>query len=176
MNTKRDKNNFIQPAHTIVGNYNYIPLNPYYISGFFIGDGCFSLKINKNNNKSTVFGSIIFCLTQNKDSTYLLRSILDYLNLNGINLNISRNTMQINISSREILKNVIIPFFNKYHLHGIKAIDFEKIKDILNIIEENTVNIKVKWTPKLKEKILFIWNNNTSVLNENATLKTKGWI
>ena len=57
----------------------------------------------------------------------------------------------------------------------MKLIAFLKIKDILKLLDDNSINGRVKWTPELKEEILKIWDNKSSILNEDATLNVKGW-
>jgi len=176
MNTNRDKSKFIQPIYTIENNKDYIPINPQYISGFTIGDGHFSLRKNSSNVKNQVFGSLSYGITQHIDNTYLLRSILLTLGLNNVNIHKkSSNSIQINISDRDTIRNVIIPFFELYPLYGMKLIAFTKIKDIINLLDNNSINGRVKWTPQLKEEILKIWDNNSSILNDDATIKVKGW-
>lgn len=44
------------------------------------------------------------------------------------------NAIQINISNRNMIKDVIVPFFDQYPLHGIKLIAFTKIKNILELL------------------------------------------
>jgi len=176
INTNRDKSKFIQPSHTILGNKDYIPLDPNYISGFTIGDGYFSLRKNSSNHLKTVFGSLSYGITQHIDNTNLLNSILLTLALNSAKIHKkSLDSIQINISDRAILNNIIVPFFDLYPLYGMKLIDFLKVKDILKLLNDNSINGRVKWTSELKEEILRIWGNNTSILNENASLKSKGW-
>jgi len=176
MNTNRDKSKFIQPSHSILGNKDYIPLDPNYISGFSIGDGHFSLRKNSANIKNQVFGSLSYGVTQHVDNTYLLKSILLALDLNNINIHKKAlGTIQINISDSATIRNTIIPFFDKYPLYGMKLIAFLKIKDILKLLDDNSINGRVKWTPELKEEILKIWDNKSSILNEDATLNVKGW-
>lgn len=176
MNTKRDKSNFIQPSHTIIGNPDYIPMDPNYISGFTIGDGHFSLRTNSLNVKNQVFGSLSFGVTQHIDNTVLLESILLNLDLKDNKIHKkSIDSVQINISNRSTIRNVIIPFFESYSLYGMKLIAFMKIKDILVLLDKNSTNGRVKWSSELKVEILNIWTNTSSVLNENATIQIKGW-
>lgn len=115
-------------------------------------------------------------MTQHADNTYLLKSILLALGLNNTNVHKkSIDTVQINISDRTTIREIIVPFFDLYPLYGMKLIAFLKIKDILKLLDINSINGRVKWTPELKEQVLNIWTNTTSELNENATLKKKGW-
>jgi hypothetical protein len=57
----------------------------------------------------------------------------------------------------------------------MKLIAFLKVKDIIKLLDDNSINGRVKWTPELKEEILKIWDNKNSILNEDATLNVKGW-
>lgn len=176
INTNRDKLNFVQPAHSIKGNNAYIPIDPNYISGFTVGDGHFSLRTNSTNVKNQVFGSLTYGITQHIGNTYLLESILLAFNLENVNIHKKTfDTIQINISNRDMIREFIIPFFNLYPLYGMKLIAFSKIKDIILLLDHNSINGRVKWSPELKDQILNIWTNTLSVLNEDAILKIKGW-
>jgi len=98
------------------------------------------------------------------------------LDLNNINIHKKTlGTIQINISDRATIRNTIVPFFDLYPLYGMKLIAFLKVKDILKLLDDNSINGQVKWTPELKEEILKIWDNKSSILNEDATLNVKGW-
>ena len=57
----------------------------------------------------------------------------------------------------------------------MKLIAFTKVKDIINLLNSNSINGRVKWTPELKQKILNIWDNNFSILDDDAIIKVKGW-
>lgn len=172
MNTNKDRLNLIKPAHTIIGNKDYIPLDPNYISGFTIGDGHFSLRTNSSNIKNKVFGSLSFGITQHIDNTDLLQSILLALDLKDAKIHKkTSDTIQINISSRDNIRDIIIPFFDLYPLYGMKLVAFNKLKLILRLIDENSINKRVRWTSELKEEILKIWCDNSYILNEDATLK-----
>lgn len=57
----------------------------------------------------------------------------------------------------------------------MKLIAFTKVKDIINLLNSNSINGRVKWTPELKQKILNIWDNNSSILDDDAIIKVKGW-
>ena len=176
MNTNRDKLKFVQPVHTVINNNAYISMDPNYISGFSIGDAHFSLRTNSNNNKNKVFGSLSYGISQHIDNTYLLESILLAFNLENVNIHKKTlDSIQINISNRDTIRNVIIPFFDQYPLYGMKLIAFTKVKDIIKLLDDNSINGRVKWTPELKEEILKIWDNKSSILNEDATLNVKGW-
>jgi hypothetical protein len=142
INTNRDKSNFIQPTHTVEGNKDYIPIDPNYISGFTIGDGYFSLRKNSSNSKVQVFGSLSYGITQHIDNTYLLTSFLLALGLNDVKIHKkTSDTVQINISDRNTIRNVIVPFFDLYPLYGMKLIYFMKVKDILSLLDSNSINL-----------------------------------
>lgn len=176
INTNRNKSKFIQPVHTLKDNKNYISINPHFISGFTIGNGHFSLRTNSANIKNQVFGSLSYGLTQHSDNIFLFKSFLLTLGLNNVKIHKkSSDAVQINISDRNTIRSVIIPFFELYPLFGMKLIAFNKIKDILSLLDKNSINGRVRWTPELKEEIIRIWDNNSSILNDDATIKIKGW-
>lgn len=123
-----------------INNYE---LNGDWLAGFVSGDGGFSISTSLNNTK----GKISFYITQNKRDKDLLESISIYL---GCGTVVSSNKDTFNLQVRKFSDNynIIIPFFNKYTVKGIKYLNYldwvaaasliynnGDIKEIIKIIE-----------------------------------------
>jgi len=76
MNPRGVHPSFYQPPHTILGNPNYIPLDPNYFSGFIAGDGYIGL-ITQNSKH---FGEPNITITQHKNDHRSLESFATLLN------------------------------------------------------------------------------------------------
>ena len=143
-------------------HFNGIP-NPYWIAGFTSGDGSFHL--NLKNTEGTVShpsrrwgvvslrfsinlnirdvevlkGLIIYFHTLNKTSTV----VKGMLNQNNKYVSISDNTVSLAITKISELIEVIIPFFEKYPIQGVKSLDFAEFKKVaMMIVAKEHLTIK----------------------------------
>jgi hypothetical protein len=117
--------------------------DPFWISGFTSGDGSFHIVIINPDKKSRVFAR--FSIHLHVRELKVLKGIANYLNSypslvpftvnRNISLNVTETDKKISIfknsnsASLQITKfsdifNIIIPFFNKYRILGIKSLDF----------------------------------------------------
>ena len=155
-------------------NYNsntseYIPLDPNYISGFLAGDGYLSL-ISKIDSPS--FGRMKIGFTQHQNNYLLLQSIKDYFNINNLVISkVNEKAISLNCGSEDTIYNILLPFFEKYPIYGIKAITLIKLFKIKNLILSLRGSRKTtKWTPELRSQIINIWNDTSIQLKADATV------
>jgi len=181
LNTGRDFNNdklgsnnahLLALAHARISKNNpgYVNLDPNYISGFLVGDGYFSL-ISKIDSPS--FGKIKVGLTQHINNYLLLQSIKDYFNVeNFVISKTNKNQTSLSCGSVYTVFHILLPFFEKYPVYGIKAITLRKLLKIKKlIIDSKGLHRKTtKWTPELKLQILSIWESNKLRLKGDATV------
>jgi len=80
-----------------------------------------------------------------------MNEVKDFFNLNN-KIKIQSNNTQILIENKEFFRSVLIPFFNKYPLHGIKLNNLNKIINILSIIDEYKISTNDPYTQEVKEK------------------------
>lgn len=116
MNTKRQFPINYQPDHTIPSHSSYIPLDGNYISGFFAGDGHFSMvsKIDSPN-----FGKITFGFGQHVNNKQLIESFLNFFNAHNISLSLDqKKVLRLYITDRSFLIDYILPFFEQYPIYG----------------------------------------------------------
>lgn len=160
MNTGRVKTGIYQPEHAIDSSPSYIQLDPHYISGFVTGDGCFSLIVKED---SPNFGRMYFGIDQHVDNKALLLSLLPPLGLTSNTLRPKGSDgLRISTTNNSTIKNVILPFFLKYPVLGVKSSVVLKLSLISAILEESKPfgSKVIKWTPELKSKILTLWNKS----------------
>lgn len=120
MNSKRLYPSNYQPAHCIIEDPSYIPLDGNYISGFFAGDGSLSMVSDLN---SPYFGNLYFSFGQHFNNLLLLQSFAPFFNLSSAPIHKKKKTsiIEFRITDRQLLSNNMIPFFNLYPLYGVKT-------------------------------------------------------
>jgi hypothetical protein len=86
-----------------------------------------------------------------------MNEIKDFFNINN-KLNIyPNNTIRLLIENKEFFRSTLIPFFNKYPLHGIKLKNLNKIIKILSVIDKYNINRNNYYTQEIREEIINIW-------------------
>jgi hypothetical protein len=99
-------------------------IHPQWVAGFTSGDGCFKVSIRES--KSSKLGNrvnIIFVLTQHIRDELLFKSLIDFFGC-GQAYSYKTHTEFICQSFNNNYE-IILPFFRKYPILGIKAQDFE---------------------------------------------------
>ena len=116
-----------------------IPLNkniePFWLTGFTDAEGCFSVVVFKN--KTSKYGEAVklsFILTQSIRDEYLIKSLIEYLGCGYTSLD-GRGTIEFKVSNFSSIKDIIIPFFNKYCLYGNKFLDFADFSKVVSLME-----------------------------------------
>lgn len=125
-----------------------LPLNPYWVSGFVSGDGCFSVYILEKELKEYGNTRIRFNICQNEIDKELLEYMKIYFNCG----NISKNNTIINYDVYSIIdieKN-IIPFFLKYPIRGEKYNNFIKWIKVFDLIK-NKKHLTAEGFEKIKK-------------------------
>lgn len=162
MNKKRILLEPYQPNHTLLNSPDFIPLSGHYISGFTVGDGCFSFS----QSTGKTFGSFYFSIGQHRNNSLLLKSFLPLLGLNDNSLYTYNNLSKINISSRNTIVNCIFPFFDNYPLYGIKDITLNKPACADNL-QQSCLDLN---NQEVINAMLNIWNNNELSLSSNGKI------
>ena len=124
---------------------NMDTINPYWISGFVDGDGCFYISLTNN---STGVG-LVFKITQHIRDTGLLREFVNYFNCGRYSLS-APEAGDFIVTKFEDLYTKIIPFFNKHPLQGSKSLDFA---DFNRVAELSAPKNKAHITPEGFESI-----------------------
>ena len=113
------------------------PLYPWYVTGWFDGEGCFSVSVHRHPNAR--FGWIIDPVVQtyqHKDSINILKKIQNFFRCGTIRPKggIS-NVLTFSIESRRSIKEKVIPHFLQYPLQSRKINDFEIFRKIIEAME-----------------------------------------
>lgn len=112
--------------------------NPYWIAGFVQSDWSFALHIVKNSNSR--LGYVCnpkFRICQHERDLGLLKRIIISLSWAGlVKPALNRDRYDMSVSGVSDLKQIVIPFFNNYHLYGTKYLDFKCFSQGISIMEK----------------------------------------
>ena len=115
---------------------NNLKLHPQWVSGFTSGDGCFKCGIRESTlNKAGSTVVLIFVLTQHIRDELLLKSFIDFFGCGHTYSYL--NNIEFKCQSFKDNTNIIIPFFIKYPILGVKAQDFEDWVKVSKLIQSN---------------------------------------
>lgn len=113
---------------------------PHWIAGFTDAEGCFDLDIYKART-SVGFGvTLRFRLVQHARDAKLINSLVSYLGCGTFWLGASNEGAVLNVRRLSDISNIIIPFFNKYPLHGKnKKFDFLDLCRVAGIMNKKKI-------------------------------------
>ena len=118
-----------------------IILNPYWISGFVSGEGCFYLVLKKSSKGGSV--GFRFLVTQHIRDAELLKSLVNYLGCGKYSIRPLRPMYgDYLVTKLNDIKDKIIPFFDKYPIQGVKFSDFSDLKKVMLLRENNNALTK----------------------------------
>lgn len=110
-------------------------IKPFWLTGFTDAEGCFSVVVFKN--KTSEYGEALklsFILTQSIRDEYLIKNLIEYLGCGYTSLD-DKGTINFKVSNFSSIKDIIIPFFNKYCLYGNKFLDFTDFSKVVSLME-----------------------------------------
>lgn len=107
--------------------------DPHWLAGFVAGEGCFRVEINQSKLYTTGYQVLPrFSANQHSRDLDLIKSFIEYLGCGRI----SRSKfVEFRVSKLSDLKNIIIPFFSKYLIEGVKELDFKDFNLIIELME-----------------------------------------
>lgn len=97
--------------------------DPHWLAGFASGEGSFYIKIFKSKAKLGESVILTFQITQHIRDEELLRSLVKYLDCGKVYIRPGQ-AVDFKITQFEELTDKVIPFFQKYPIVGVKALDF----------------------------------------------------
>jgi hypothetical protein len=110
-------------------------LNPYYITGFTDGEGCFFIGVSPDTKYKAGFRvKAIFQIGIHIKDMDLLNKIKLYFNVGGIT-RLGEESIQYRVSALKDL-NVIIDHYEKYPLLTYKQSDFLLFKEVVELIKQ----------------------------------------
>jgi hypothetical protein len=110
--------------------------DPNWLAGFASGEACFSINIAKSLNTKTGYRVwLSFKITPHSRDEELLNSLVKYLNCGSYYLNSKQNVGDFIFSRLTDINEKIIPFFEKYSIIGVKALDFSDFCKAFKLIQ-----------------------------------------
>lgn len=104
---------------------NQIIPDPNWLAGFTSVEGCFMVRIFKSAETRLGFAvKLVFIITQHCREEQLMTSLIKYFNCGHVYKNNS-DILDLKVTKFADLENIIIPFFKKHRILGIKSKDFE---------------------------------------------------
>ena len=156
--------NYKGESGVVVDNNNFNQkLNPYYVSGFSAGEGCFSVGLIRNNTLRTGWEvRPCFAIHLHGKDFALLKEIQAFFGVGSISTSKS-GSVSYQVQSVKDIANVLIPHFDKYLLLTKKQADFLLFKSIVELIL-----CKKHLTSEGLEKIISISASINTGLNERV--------
>ena len=94
--------------------------DPNWIAGFTSGEGCFYVNIIQDPRYKTGFQvKLKFQITQHSRDEHLIKSLIYYFDCGNIYKR--GDAFDFKVTGLTDITHKIIPFFNKYRIHGVKA-------------------------------------------------------
>ena len=127
--------NFVPVPRPLVEDKN-IP-SPQWVAGFTSGEGCFYIVISKSNSLQSVGFNVRlrFILSQDARDEHLMRNFITYFNCGNCE-KAKDGMVYFKVTKFADNYEKIIPFFSKYHIHGVKAMDFQdwcKVAELMKV-------------------------------------------
>jgi len=113
----------------------FLKLNPFWLSGFTNGEGCFTASLILD--KRSMWGLLPQCefnITQSMHDLILLEPINLFFNNSGGVYPRQNNVGTVSFRKISVLKDTIIPFFIKYPFIGRKSKEFERWIELVNLL------------------------------------------
>jgi hypothetical protein len=110
--------------------------DPNWLAGFTSGEGCFFIETKKSSAYKTGFQvSLIFQLTQHSRDITLMESLIKFWDCGKCEQPLNYNHVDFRIQKFSDITDKIIPFFNKYPIYGIKALDYADFVKAVEIMK-----------------------------------------
>jgi len=119
--------------------------------GFAEGEGCFFVKTTKTNNNV----SLGFQITQNNRDVLLINSFVSLFDCGRVELCNKGLAVNFIVTKLSDINEKIIPFFNKYLILGVKALDYTDFCEAAELIKnkEHLVHEGLEKIIKIKSKM-----------------------
>ena len=107
----------------LIDNNNII-IDPNWISGFISAEGNFDVRIPSTNSKLGYRVQLRFRVSQHDRDFKLMEKIVEYFGSGKIYKYGGKSAVSLTIVDFADITNIIVPFFNKYPILGIKLYDY----------------------------------------------------
>ena len=111
-------------------------IDPNWLAGFTEAEGCFYVGIVRNKAYKLGEGvALYFTITQHSRDQQMMSRLVDYLGCGTIQESSSKPITRLVVTKFTDIEEKIIPFFDRYPLHGSKAKDFADFKRVAEIVK-----------------------------------------
>lgn len=110
--------------------------DPNWIAGFASGEGNFSIKIMKGTNKIGYRVQLKFRLVQHIRDKLLMQVVNKYFNTGNIYKYSEKSAVVLEIFKFSDIVNIILPFFDKYPILGVKHLDYLDWCKVVKLMNE----------------------------------------
>ncbi len=143
-------------------------LDPWYVTGWFDGEGCFSVSVHPHpGSKYRWLVDPTVQSYRHRDSVNVLYEMRDYFGCGAIrSKGPNSNVMTFSIESRRDMLTKVIPHFIKYPLRTAKAEDFNLFRQIVELMEKKEHSSK----DGLTQIIMLAFQMNPHGKNRKYTL------
>jgi len=111
--------------------------DPNWIAGFVSGEGCFDINLKNSTSHRTGYQVILrFSVKQHERDKYLMGQISKWLGCGKVYQSSGYNCCSLTVVKYSEITNLIIPFFKKYPVLGVKQYDFSDWCKVANLMKE----------------------------------------
>ena len=122
----------LRPEVEIAG---YQDINPFWLTGFVNGEGCFNVGIFKSGTSRLGEATkLSFIITQSARDEDLMKNLIEYFKC-GYMCSENRGTIDFKITKFSDILNIVVPFFAKYPLQGNKSLDFQSFLEAVKLVQ-----------------------------------------
>ncbi len=109
--------------------------DPHWLAGFTSGEGCFYVLNRKS--KAIIGSTVTLCLqiTQHSRDAKLIKGLISYLGCGLYSPDSKGEGVDFVVTRLSDITEKIIPFFTKYKIQGVKALDFTSFCKVAEIMK-----------------------------------------
>ena len=115
---------------------NTVEPDPNWLAGFTSAEGSFLVRTYKAGTKTGEAVKIVFQLAQHVRDEQLIRSFINYFNC-GIAYK-SEEAFVYRVEKFSYIKKIILPFFDKYQVQGVKRLDYLDFCKVAEFIDNKS--------------------------------------
>ena len=113
-----------------------IEMDPNWVAGFSSGEACFGVQVMKSETHRLGFQvRLLFVIGQHMRDEQLLRNLVKYFQIGNVYKNL--DAFNFRVSKFSDIKDILIPFFLKYPVGGVKQLDFNDWCKVAELINDN---------------------------------------
>lgn len=144
------KNMLNLPEKPMEFKFEGIP-HPFWVAGFVSGDGSFNIKNASQSNRVQLRFSVILHIREEEVIKGLFNFFFKQFLGDEIQyIHYTKNSLGLQVVNFSHIINIIIPFFQKYPIQGIKSFDFNDFCKIAEIVK-NKEHLTLEGLEKIKQ-------------------------